>query len=257
LNGATTATSLTLQPASAGTSGLAAAYAFDETSGSIATDSSDAAGTAQVNGATWTPGKYSNALSFNGSSNYVDLGTPASLQTGGSMSWSAWVYPTGVPADDGQIVARSDDGTGWQLKTTPDTGVRTFGIAVSGAAGSRTQRYGKTVLALNTWYHVAGVYNASAKTLDIYVNGVELSVAETGDYHLDIDLTDATAQELKDIVNGFDNGYVTYIISDTNLYIGMYTRWGRSCDLIYTPEEAAHFFVGTQLDDHWWIVWRN
>jgi chitodextrinase len=25
---------------------------------------------------------------------------------------------------------------------------------------------------LNTWYHVAGVYNASAKTLDIYVNGI-------------------------------------------------------------------------------------
>ena len=27
------------------------------------------------------------------------------------------------------------------------------------------------VLALNTWYHVAGVYNATARTLDIYVNG--------------------------------------------------------------------------------------
>ena len=26
--------------------------------------------------------------------------------------------------------------------------------------------------ALNTWYHVAGVYNAAARTLDIYVNGV-------------------------------------------------------------------------------------
>ena len=26
--------------------------------------------------------------------------------------------------------------------------------------------------ALNTWYHVAGVYNAAAQTLDVYVNGV-------------------------------------------------------------------------------------
>ena len=34
------------------------------------------------------------------------------------------------------------------------------------------QRYGTTVVALNTWYHVAGVYNSSARTLDIYVNGV-------------------------------------------------------------------------------------
>ena len=34
------------------------------------------------------------------------------------------------------------------------------------------QRYSTTVVALNTWYHVAGVYNAAARSLDIYVNGV-------------------------------------------------------------------------------------
>ena len=34
------------------------------------------------------------------------------------------------------------------------------------------QRYSTTVRSLNVWYHVAGVYNASARTLDIYVNGV-------------------------------------------------------------------------------------
>ena len=43
---------------------------------------------------------------------------------------------------------------------------------MSASGGSHTQRYSKTVRALNTWYHVAGVYNASARTLDIYVNGV-------------------------------------------------------------------------------------
>ena len=29
-----------------------------------------------------------------------------------------------------------------------------------------------TVRSLNVWYYVAGVYNAAARTLDIYVNGV-------------------------------------------------------------------------------------
>jgi hypothetical protein len=125
-----------------------------------------------MNGATWAAGKYGNALSFNGSNAYVDLGTPASLQAGGSMSWSAWIYATGVPYDDGQIAARSDDNTGWQFKTSPDTGVRTFGVAVTSSGASRAQRYSKTVVSLNTWYHVAGVYNASAQALDIYVNGV-------------------------------------------------------------------------------------
>jgi len=32
-------------------------------------------------------------------------------------------------------------------------------------------RYGKTLLALNTWYHIAGVYDAEARTLDVYLNG--------------------------------------------------------------------------------------
>ena len=32
-------------------------------------------------------------------------------------------------------------------------------------------RYGATPLALDTWYYVAGVYDAEAKTMDVYLNG--------------------------------------------------------------------------------------
>ena len=58
------------------------------------------------------------------------------------------------------------------FKTSPDTGPHTFGVGVAGATNTFAQRYSTTVRALNVWYHVAGVYNASARTLDIYVNGV-------------------------------------------------------------------------------------
>ena len=88
-----------------------------------------------------------------------------------SATWSAWVYPTGTPGDDGQIIAKSGNSDGWQLKTTPDTGRRTFGVAVSNGS-SNVQRYSATQISLNTWYYVAGVYNAGSQTLDIYVNGV-------------------------------------------------------------------------------------
>ena len=66
----------------------------------------------------------------------------------GSMTWSAWVYATGTPADDGQIVAKSGDGggtAGWQFKTSPDTGPHTFGVAVSSDGNAHTQRYSATV----------------------------------------------------------------------------------------------------------------
>ena len=33
-------------------------------------------------------------------------------------------------------------------------------------------RYGATTLQPNTWYHIAGVYNAATQTMDVYLNGV-------------------------------------------------------------------------------------
>lgn len=148
--------------------GVAASYSMNEGAGTSITDTSGNGITGTLtNGPTWVAGKYSNAVKFDGSNDYINLGNPAVLQMTGSMTVSAWIYATANPTDDGQIVAKSDESSGWQLKTSPDTGVHTFGIKAGGA-----QRYSATVRQLNTWYYVTGVYNATAKTLDIYVNGV-------------------------------------------------------------------------------------
>jgi glucose/arabinose dehydrogenase/PKD repeat protein len=158
------------------TAGLVAAYSFAEGGGSTAGDASGNSNTGTINGATWTPaGRYGSALSFNGTSSYVDLGNPSSLRITGSMTWSAWVYATANPIDDGQIIAKSASGggaAGWQFKTSPDTGPHTFGVAVSSNGTAVAQRYSTTVRNLNAWYFVAGVYNAAAQTLHIYVNGL-------------------------------------------------------------------------------------
>ncbi len=159
-------------PAASTAPSLLAAYSFDAGTGSTVADSSANGNNGTIVGAFWVAGKVGNGLWFDGNTTNVDLGSPASLRNTGSMTWSAWVYATGHPYDDGQIVALSTDYAGWQFKTSPDTGSRTFGVAVSGSGTGHTQRYSKTVVATNTWYYVAGVYNATAKTLDIYVNGV-------------------------------------------------------------------------------------
>ena len=158
--------------ASAQSTGLVAAYSFDEGTGTTVTDLSGNGNTGTVVGAAWATGKYGKALSFNGVSSYVDIGKAASLQLTGSMTWSAWVNASANPPGDGIIIAKSDNTSGWQLKTSPDTGPHTFGSAVTASGGSRIQRYSTTVRSLNVWYHVAGVYNAGTKTLDVYVNGV-------------------------------------------------------------------------------------
>ena len=82
--------------------GPVAAYSFDEGSGTVALDSSGNNNTGTlVNNPAWTLGKYGKALSFNGSTSYVDLGSPGAFDTPGSMTWSAWVYAAADLPDEG------------------------------------------------------------------------------------------------------------------------------------------------------------
>jgi glucose/arabinose dehydrogenase/PKD repeat protein len=150
---------------------LVAGYRLDEGTGTTTADISgnNTTGTL-VNGPAWTTGKYGNSLSFTGT-NFVNLGNPASLRLTGSMTLSAWINISANPWDDGAIVAKLGS-AGWQLKTSPDTGARTAAIQISSNGSNSIQRYSATVLTTNTWYHIAGVYDAAARALNIYVNGV-------------------------------------------------------------------------------------
>jgi len=73
---------------------------------------------------------------------------------------------TGVPADDGQIIAKSGSASpsvGWQFKTSADTEANIC-IAVSPDGSSLVQTLWHDGGGIDTWYHVAGVYNAGAGT---------------------------------------------------------------------------------------------
>jgi glucose/arabinose dehydrogenase len=154
--------------------GITAGYAFDEVSGTTAADASGhgIVGTL-TNGPTFTAGKYGNAVTLDGVNDFVNLGNPTALQFTGSMTVSAWVYVTSFPADDAAVVSKRTAGeVGYQLDVTKDTGPRTIGFKLTNGSGGAMFRYGATTLQPNTWYHIAGVYNAAAQTLDVYLNGV-------------------------------------------------------------------------------------
>ena len=153
--------------------GITAGYAFNEVSG---TTTADASGHGIVgtltNGPTFTAGKYGNAVALDGVNDFVNLGNPTALQFTGSMTVSAWVYATSFPSDDAAIVSKRTSGeSGYQLDITVDTGPRTIGFKLTNSSGGAMFRYGATTLQPNTWYHVAGVYNAATQTLDVYLNG--------------------------------------------------------------------------------------
>ena len=84
------------------TSGLRAAYGFDDGSGTTAVDSSGNNNTATVVGGGWTSGQFGGAVSLNGTTNEVDppaLGT--FYKTGFTLE--AWVYKQSAKIDVGVV----------------------------------------------------------------------------------------------------------------------------------------------------------
>ena len=116
------------------------------------------------------PGVMGKAAVFDGT-NYVDFGRSTALRLSGSMTISAWVNSSSFPVDDAAIVSQLRTKRGYQLDTTIDQGPRTIGFKLSDACGELMARYGATPLSLNTWYHLAGVYDAAAATMNVYLDG--------------------------------------------------------------------------------------
>ena len=111
------------------------------------------------------------AVTLDGAKDYIDFGHSTAFRLAGSMTITAWINSRSFPVDDAAVVSQLDQDRGYQLDTTVDKGPRTIGFKLTNACGSLMARYGATALAVDTWYHVAGVYDADAQTLDVYLNG--------------------------------------------------------------------------------------
>jgi hypothetical protein len=121
-----------------------------------------------VGGAGLSEGVRGSALSLKAETDYAELGQPLQLQLMGSMTICAWIKSTAFPRDDAVIVSNFPS---YQLDTTVDTGARTIGFKLADPCENGMARYGATELVLGHWYHVAGVYDADERTIDVYLDG--------------------------------------------------------------------------------------
>jgi hypothetical protein len=151
---------------------LEARWNFDEGGGRIALDSSGHSlnGTF-LNDPKRTVGVRGGAVTLQGAKDYIDVGHSTTLRLAGSMTIAAWINSSSFPVDDAAIVSQHKEDAGYQLDTTVDRGPRTIGFKLIDVSANLMARYGATPLVVNTWYHVAGVYDADAQTLDVYLNG--------------------------------------------------------------------------------------
>jgi hypothetical protein len=151
---------------------LEASWNFDEGSGRLALDSSGHTLHGLFhNQPRRVAGVRGGAVTFDGVKDYIDAGHSRAFRLAGSMTISAWINSISFPGDDAAIVSQFQNGSGYQLDTTVDKGIRGVGFKLTNSCGDLMARYGATPLVTGVWYHVAGVYDAEARTLDVYLNG--------------------------------------------------------------------------------------
>jgi autotransporter-associated beta strand protein len=114
------------------------------------------------------------AFSFNGSNGLVDLGHDPSLNVSGSLTVSAWVnvqslnHPKYLFADFDPTGHLSQGSLGILA-----TGQFFWFQGNEGVTNGFVEPFGATHVNLNQWYHVAVARDDNAKTITLYVNGVQ------------------------------------------------------------------------------------
>src|SRR5439155_7110598 len=221
-------------------SSLLAAYAFDEGSGNVTLTTSGNAAT--LNNASWTTGKFGNAVSFNGSSSYVEAAISA-LTPGTTATFEAWVYRRSTPtelvsvlnkwsqtADEEYLLGINPDGTtffSWQT-----TGGGAYGSPSYSDVG------GATAIALNTLTHIAVVRNGA--NITFYINGtpdISLNVMDTNPFRSGINSLRIGGQG-----RGGVNRYIDGNIDEVRIYNRALTQAEIQSDMstpVGTPTNQA------------------
>ena len=151
------------------TANLVAAYSFDEGAGGTVLDSSGNNFSGTMSDTTWIPeGRFGSALSFNGYNSMVTVNDAPLLRLGQEFTLEAWVYPT-APQESAVMIKESLGQGNYYLQTYPGSSgspIPSFGINVDGTS---THHVALNDLPLNTWSHLAAVWDGS--NTYVYVNG--------------------------------------------------------------------------------------
>ena len=177
LSGYSNIAGATTQSGGSAPPGLVAAYAFDEGYGKHAFGCSGNGNTGTISGATWTSGRYSYGLAFNGSSARVNVQDAPSLDLTSAMTLEAWVKPTTVTSSWRDVIYKGNDN--YYLMATSSPGGPPDPSAGRRSRASTRRHSARCAITANTFTHLAATYDGSAVRL--FVNGTQVaSKAATG-----------------------------------------------------------------------------
>jgi hypothetical protein len=137
------------------------------------------------NGTTFTAGKVGQAFSFDGIDDVVSITDNPTLNPSGSLTIEAWVNPNSNVTFSIPIISKFNDlggntNTAYALTLEGGNQVR---FAVVGNNGVFADRQSSAAIPLNTYTHVAGVFDAQAQTLRLFVNGVQSGTTQTTNFN--------------------------------------------------------------------------
>jgi len=143
-------------------------FPFDEGSGDTLTDESGGGYEGVIQGGVeWTDGKYGKALSFDGSSGYVEVADDDGIDLDESYTVMTWVYPTLVDGSYRWIIDKGHDN---------DTLNYLLGISAENVFRFITSNLANDIklgdsITAESWYHIAGVQDTENNEVLLYVNG--------------------------------------------------------------------------------------
>jgi len=152
-------------------------FRFDEGQGDKVADSSIYKNDGVINGAKWVKdGKYGSALSFNGTSDYVEVKSNDSLQLSKEgITIAVWFRTTETTNADLMFIEKGDWDPGEYALSYPGYANKRVRFQIYEIYGKVTNQIDSTSgvpeLSDDEWHHAAGVYDAGNHVFKVYVDG--------------------------------------------------------------------------------------
>lgn len=156
--------------------GITGLWKLNETSGTTAADSSGNGnnGTLSATGVTWTTDR-GGAAKFDGSTGEITTATPG-IDTSKSFTVSAWVKMSSLSGEQTFVAQTGSSLPSMYLEYSAAFGGWSFVLKKQNNSGTAPTDYdvasaATPTSAVGNWTHLAGVYDATAGTMTLYVDG--------------------------------------------------------------------------------------